>query len=80
VRKERKTFDQLVDVYSGLTAFDWDQKDIKNLKHSPERELTPLVYWFWINSQFFPYNAQLQVQKPEFASNCRDYLLNRANF
>ena len=49
-KRERKTFDQLIEIYNNFAAFDWDLKDVKNLKHSPERELTPLVYWFWINS------------------------------
>lgn len=49
-QSKQKTFDQLCDSYNNLAAFDWELKDVKNLKHSPERELTPLVYWFWINS------------------------------
>jgi len=33
-----------------MTSFDWDYKDIKNLKQSPESLFTPIVFWFWINS------------------------------
>ena len=41
-----------------MLAFDWNLKDINNLKHPPEREITPAVMWFYINLLYFPYNAQ----------------------
>ena len=46
-----------------MTSFDWDQKDIKNLKQSPESLFTPIVLWFWINSQYFPFNAQITAEQ-----------------
>ena len=46
-----------------MTSFDWDQKDIKNLKQSPELLFTPIVFWFWINSQYFPFDAQITADQ-----------------
>jgi len=40
-----------------MCAFDWDLKEINNLKHTPDKELTASVFWFWVNSLYFPYNA-----------------------
>jgi len=58
-----RSFEEICAVFDGLASFDWDLKDIKNLKHSPDKELTQVVYWFWINSQYFPYDAQIQAKK-----------------
>lgn len=45
-----------------MTAFDWEQKDIINLKQTPESLFTPIVYWFWLNTQYFPFDAHLKAK------------------
>jgi hypothetical protein len=59
-----------------MFAFDWTLKDIVNLRHSPcnlgyfsllciiEAELTHSIYWFYINSLYFPYNALQIAEEP----------------
>jgi hypothetical protein len=50
-----------VQIYQSLTSFDWDLKEIKSLKQSPEGLLAPIVYWFWLNCQYFPFSAPEQA-------------------
>jgi len=37
-------------------------KDIINLKSTPEQLFTPIVFWFWVNSQYFHYDTHLLAQ------------------
>ena len=59
----KRSYDEIRKLFQNVTAFDWDLKDIKNLKQSPDSLLTPVVFWFWINSQYFPFDAQKHALK-----------------
>ena len=50
-------------LFQNATSFDWEMNDIKNLKMPPDQLFTPIVFWFWLNSQYFPYDAQFIAQK-----------------
>jgi len=45
-----------MEVFEKLFAFDWDLKDISNLKHAPYNELTHSIFWFYVNAFYFPFN------------------------
>lgn len=50
VRALKRNYEEIRKLYQDATAFDWDMKDIVNLKTTPEQLFTPIVFWFWINS------------------------------
>lgn len=53
-----------------MFAFDWDLREINTMRHPPDREVTPIVLWFYINILYFPYNAHELAKVPfeEYAS------------
>lgn len=61
-RPTRKTLSEIRQLFQSVTAFDWDQKDILNLKQTPDSLFTPIVYWFWVNTQYFPFDAHLKAK------------------
>lgn len=61
-RANRKTLSEIRQLFQSVTAFDWDQKDILNLKQTPDSLFTPIVYWFWVNTQYFPFDAHLKAE------------------
>lgn len=63
----RRSYQEIKSIFQQLTSFDWDTKDIKNLKQSPDSQLTPTVFWFWLNAQYFPFDAQVQAQQSYFS-------------
>lgn len=70
----KRTYEEICRSYENMFAFDWDIRDINNMRHPPgkssaimnykinftlcaDREVTPIVLWFYINILYFPYNA-----------------------
>jgi len=47
-----------MEVFQSMFAFDWDLKDISSLKHAPYNELSPSVFWFYVNAFHFPFGMQ----------------------
>ena len=53
----RRSYEEICETYQNMLAFDWDSREILGLKHPPDKEITAVVMWFYINSLYFPYDA-----------------------
>ena len=77
----KRSYEEICRSYENMFAFDWDLRDINNMRHPPgkfgnfqkihrsfycplDREVTPIVLWFYINILYFPYNAHELAEVP----------------
>lgn len=71
-----RTASECIQTFKNMFAFDWDLKDIVNLRHSPrkliiiciilkiDQELTHAVFWFYVNSLYFPFRSYDLLETP----------------